>query len=104
MRVNCQWLLTILQVTIFLGLLGCGNDFLVSNEEEAEFREIAWNYLTQEEKEQVIGDWRNAEVQFAGYEGKNAVCVTFNSNSFLGPITVIVDPDTKEILGTLLRL
>ncbi len=94
----------LVQLTIFFGLLSCGNDFLISNEEKAEYREIAWNYLTKDEKEQVIGDWRNAEVQIAEYKEKSAVWVTFDSDSFLGPITVIVELKTKEILGTLPRL
>ncbi len=94
----------LVQLAIFFGLLGCGNDFLISNHEKAAFRQIAWNYLTAEEKAQVIGDWRNAEVQVAEYKAKNAVWVTFDSNSFLGPITVIIDPHNKEILGTLSRL
>jgi len=104
MKANLQWLLTIMQLTILLGMFGCGNDFLISNEEKGEYREIAWNYLTKDEKEQVIGDWRNAEVQIAEYEEKSAVWVTFDSDSFLGPITVIVELKTKEILGTLPRL
>ncbi len=94
----------LVQLTIFFGLLGCGNDFLISNHEKAAFRQIAWNYLTAEEKAQVIGDWRNAEVQVAEYKEKSAVWVTFDSDSFLGPITVIVELKTKEILGTLPRL
>ena len=94
----------LVQLTIFLGVLGCGNDFLISNHEKAAFRQIAWNYLALEEKAQVIGDWRNAEVQIAEYKEKSAVWVTFDSDSFLGPITVIVELKTKEILGTLPRL
>ena len=94
----------LVQLTIFFGLLGCGNDFLISNHEKAAFRQIAWNYLTAEEKAQVIGDWRNAEVQAAEYKAKNAIWVTFDSDSFLGPITVIVEVKTKEIFGTLPRL
>ncbi len=94
----------LVQLTIFFGLLGCGNDFLISNHEKAAFRQIAWNYLTAEEKAQVIGDWRNAEVQVAEYKAQNAVWVTFDSDSFLGPFIVIIDINTKEVLDTLPRL
>lgn len=103
MRLNVQKLLTTIPITIFLSLIGCGTDTLVSNQEQADFREIAWNHISQEEKEQVVGDWRDARVQIAEFSGENAVWVTFDSDSFLGPIIVIIDLKTKAVISTLPR-
>ena len=103
MKANCQQPPILISLIILLALISCGPDILVPNQDKADFREIAWNHINQEEKEQVIGDWRDARVQIAKFDGENTVWVTFNSDSFLGPIIVIIDLSTKVIITTLPR-
>ena len=103
MKANSQQPPILISFIILLALISCGPDILGSNQERAAFREIAWNHITQEEKEQVIGDWRVAPVQVAEFNGEDSVWVTFDSDSFLGPIIVILDLSTKVIITTLPR-
>jgi hypothetical protein len=73
----------------------------------AEYREIAWTSLTEAEQTGVTSDWRNAPVNFEDKyweTGEDAVSVTFDTDSFLGPIVVYIDPITNVVLGQGLRL
>jgi hypothetical protein len=71
--------------------------------DESEFRQIAWNDLSEAEKATVIGDWREAPVEDASslFPEREAVSVRFNTTQdpLLGPIMVFIDSETKEILG-----
>jgi hypothetical protein len=65
------------------------------------YREIAYNYLSMTEKNSIVGDWKKAEV--AAWLDGNYV-VTFQTNdSALGPIRVVVDPDTGRAVEKLPR-
>ena len=103
MKTTLKQLLTRMPLTILLGLISCGTDVLLPDQGKADFREIAWNYINQEEREQVVGDWRVAPVQIAEFNGENSVWVTFDSDSFLGPIIVILDLNTRTVITTLPR-
>ena len=99
-------------LVLFL-LSGCGD--LFSNDPDDEYRKIAWNALTEEQKQTVIIDLDDANVNrndtyvLRDKEGPNkevpAVSVRFNTkdDSLLGPIIVYIAPDTKEVLGQGLR-
>ena len=80
------------------------------------YREIAWNYLGEQDKSSVIIDWKKAEVFETIYtpwpqaEGEElypvpAFAVIFKTNldALLGPITVYINPDNNEVLGIGLR-
>ncbi|HEX9654579.1 MAG TPA: hypothetical protein VGA99_12795, partial [bacterium] len=68
---------------------GCERSLLAP---DAEFRQIAWNDLTDAEKATVVGDWRGAPVEDAStlFPGREAVSVQFNTTQdpLLGPIVV----------------
>ena len=80
-------------------------------------REAAWNDLSDAEKEEVVGDWKNAEVEEAEQSElpidkgngdtrkvEKPYKVRFETNNeVLGPIIVFVNGDTKEIIYRVLR-
>lgn len=66
------------------------------------FREIAYNYLTSVEKSSIVGDWKKAEV--AAWLDGNYVVIFQTNDSSLGPIRVVVDPDTGRVVEKLPRL
>jgi hypothetical protein len=66
------------------------------------YREIAYNSLSATEKSSIVGDWKKADVA-AWLDGN--YLVTFQTNdATLGPIRVIVDPDTGRVVEKLPRL
>lgn len=56
------------------------------------YREIAYNALSSSVKATVVGDWRVAEVS-AWLEG-NYLVVFQTTDVVLGPVRVVVDPDS----------
>ena len=80
-------------------LIGCS---LESSEDPLTvFREIAYNFLNSTEKSSIVGDWKKAEVA-AWFDGN--YLVTFQTNdAALGPIRVVVDPDTGRAVEKLPR-
>jgi hypothetical protein len=87
-------------------MLGCESKINSVTGDDMEYRTIAWNHLTEPEKATVIGDWRAARVQARQWNDKAAVSVTFNTtdDALLGPIVVIIDPQTKKVVLQLGRL
>lgn len=66
------------------------------------YREIAYNSLSGTEKSSIVGDWKKADVS-AWVEGN--YLVTFQTNdASLGPIRVVVDPDTGRVVEKLPRI
>ena len=68
-------------------------------------REVAWNSLNNQQKKNVISDWKKAPVSETTYEEKAVYSVTFNTkdDDLLGSITVYVDSTTLVVLGYGLR-
>lgn len=76
-------------------------------------REIAWNSLTQSEKEEVIGEWKDAKVSKVvadtkrfhlvdySYEGKKLTMVMFHStkSKLLGDISKLIDETSQKVVG-----
>lgn len=89
-------------VLVFLLVQGCQQDEIIFTI-ESEFRQIAWNDLTETEKATVIGDWREAPVEDATayFPSREAVSVRFNTTQdpLLGPIIVFIDSQSKEVVG-----
>lgn len=93
---------------------GCSSD-AVSNLQDEQYRQIAWNALSDQQKETVITDVDEAKVNRDDTytrvlseddtEEVQAVSVRFNTedDAILGPIVVYIDPETKEVLGQALR-
>ena len=65
------------------------------------YREIAYNFLNVDEKSSIVGDWKKAEVG-AWFDGNYLVTFQTN-NAALGPIRVVVDPDTGRAIEKLPR-
>jgi len=65
------------------------------------FREIAYNYLNGSEKTSIVGDWKKAEVT-AWLDG-NYLVIFQTNDAALGPIRVVVDPDTGRVVEKLPR-
>lgn len=66
------------------------------------YREIAYNSLTSAEKATITGDWKNASVE-AWLEGNYLVVFQTSDTPTLGPIRVVVDPDTGRVVEKLPR-
>jgi hypothetical protein len=78
---------------------------LAETSAENELRRIAWNSLTKNERDTVVHDWREAVVTFGQYEERETAFVAFRTNldELLGPITVIIDRQGREVVGQFLR-
>jgi hypothetical protein len=90
---------------IFVAMLGCESKINSVTGDDMEYRTIAWNHITEQEKATVTGDWRAAKVQTTQWNDKTAVSVTFNTtdDALLGPIVVVIDPPTKKVVQQLPR-
>jgi hypothetical protein len=66
------------------------------------FREIAWNSLSDRQRETVISDWMDAHTESCTYWENNqkAICVIFNTteDALLGPIIVYIDHNSLEVI------
>ena len=116
-----QMRLILLSVTVFSFLLvnGCQTtDNQAGSKTEVtqimkDVREIAWNSLSNSEREEVIGKWKEAEIsktvantkrfflQDRSFEGKEVTIVTFRStkSALLGDITKLVDEKSQKVVG-----
>ncbi|MGH7601573.1 MAG: hypothetical protein ACREOI_34870 [bacterium] len=92
-------------LVIFAAMLGCEPKINSANDGDMEYRTIAWNSITEQEKATVTGDWRTAKVQATQWNDKTAVSVTFNTtdDALLGPIVIMIDPPTKTVVQQLPR-
>lgn len=92
----------------------CSSD-AVSHLENEKYRQIAWNDLSDQQKETVIiavdeakvnrNDTYTRPLNENESEEVRAVSVTFNTehDALLGPIVVYIDPETQRVLGQALR-
>jgi hypothetical protein len=90
--------------TLLVIFIGCNRDkSIMESYNDMQYREIAWNCLSAEEKESVTHDWRKAEVSHCLYweTKQDAVCVTFHTkyDPLIAPIIVFIKKDTLKILG-----
>jgi hypothetical protein len=107
LKINHFWRQSHFAVLIlFAAVLGCESKINSVTGDDMEYRTIAWNHLTDQEKATVTGDWRTAKVQLTQWNDKTAVSVTFNTtdDARLGPIVIIIDPQTKKVVLQLGRL
>jgi hypothetical protein len=99
---NALKLLIIMAILIPF-LSGCKKD----NEtvSDLQIREIAWNYLDDQQKSTVIIDWKDAPVEMSAFDGIKAYAVTFNTaeDALLGPIIVYVSTSNRVVLGQAFR-
>lgn len=63
-----------------------------------QIREIAYNDLSEDTKSTLIIDWREASVTKTK-DGNYLVTFNTSNDPLLGPIGVIIDPDTFEVIG-----
>ena len=92
-------------LVLFAAMLGCESKINSVTGDDMEYRTIAWNFITAQEKATVTGDWHAAKVQTMQWNNKAAVSVTFNTkdDALLGPIVVVIDPSTKKVVQQLPR-
>ncbi|MCM3784794.1 hypothetical protein M3231_17650 [Neobacillus mesonae] len=103
---------------VIMSFVGCSNA-KPPTEDVTDLRQAAWSSLSENAKEEVVGDWKFANVERVELNvlpivqsgGKppqvdNLYRVTFKTNrdEFLGPIQVYVDGDSKEIVSYGARL
>lgn len=90
---------------IIAASLGCESKINSVTGDDMEYRTIAWNHITEQEKATLTGDWREARVQTMQWNDKAAVSVTFNTtdDALLGPIVVVIDPPAKKVVQQLPR-
>jgi hypothetical protein len=118
---------------IFIGCSEKSNFLLPVN--AMEYRETAYDSLSEQEKGTLTTDWKEAEVKQGNYllqdninwivfdsgnksgfalmntdvvlfNNQPLVMVVFytNADALLGPIAIIIEPESKEIVGGLLRM
>ncbi|MEK0315342.1 hypothetical protein [Cohnella sp. 56] len=96
----------------------------VEGDDEADsLRELAWEALTEGDKQSVVGDWREAEVEMfdtahvsllivqekfqddESLNGRSLQSVTFHTqnDALLGPITAVFDRASQKLIGWLPR-
>ena len=121
-------ILSIVVIVIF----GCEDN--EKDENELDYRSIAYESLSDNEKETLLEDWREAEViegifkedacdyEFHGQsmgrlcfflivqeieltDNQNLIAVSFHTihDALLGPIIIIIDPNTELVIGTVGR-
>ena len=78
--------------------------FLACTEESPEdplnvYRNIAYTALSPAQKASVLGDWQKAEV--SAWTNGNYV-VVFQTKDNMGPIRVVVDPETGKVVEILI--
>lgn len=66
------------------------------------YREIAYAALTFDERATLTEDWKKAEVS-AWVDGNYLVTFKTTQDEMLGPISVVVDPDTGRVIEKLPR-
>ncbi|MCM3737068.1 hypothetical protein M3215_14990 [Bacillus cytotoxicus] len=115
----------ILSAVIFSSLLlgGCQttekqtNNKAVATQTAKDVREIAWNSLSDSQKKEVIGEWKEAQVSKTVantdgfslkerfFEEKEVTQVVFRStkSSLLGDIIKLVDEKSGKVVGAGLR-
>ena len=106
LKLQCFWRQSNFAVLIlFAAMLGCEPKTNSANDDDMEYRTIAWNYITEPEKATVTGDWHAARVQVTPWNDKTAVSVTFNTtnDALLGPIVIMIDAPTKKVVQQLPR-
>lgn len=106
LKMRCFWRQRYFaMIVLFAAILGCESKINSVTGDDMEYRTIAWNYITEQEKATVTGDWRAARVQVTQWNDKTAVSVTFNTteDALLGAIVVIIDPQTKKVVQQLPR-
>ncbi|SFS75902.1 hypothetical protein [Paenibacillus sp. BC26] len=100
-------------VLVITGIIGCSND-KQGDFDVTEVRKSAWNSLSDKDKEEVIGEWKSAEVVEMSLNDlplvknggespdlKHLYKTTFETNrdEMLGPIVVYVNGESNEIIG-----
>lgn len=74
-------------------------------------KQTAWDYISEESKETIVGEWNEASVEKASYEqipiiksdkrSEHVYKVTFKTthDALLGPICLYIDSDTNKVIG-----
>jgi len=99
-----QSILCTLLYGLCLILLSCMHDIMEPSEED-NLRQIAWNAITAGEQETILHDKQEAKVTYGQYQGRSAAFVEFRTSldELLGPITIIIDRDSRKVIGQFLR-
>lgn len=82
--------------SFFFGLASCQD----KDDQEADFskiREIAYNYLDENTKQTIIGNWKEAIVRKMG-NGNYEVLFNTSQDALLGPILIEIDGETREVI------
>lgn len=65
------------------------------------YRELAYNAIPSADRATIVGDWKDAEV--GAWTDGNYVVIFQTTNTTLGPIRVVVDPDLGRVVEILTR-
>ncbi len=92
--------MSMLLLTLSISVQSCEHD-LIDAKTASRFRSIAWAFLSPQQKDTVIGDWKTAKVRAETYREQVIWSVAFNTSHdpTLGPIIVFIEPRTKEVIG-----
>jgi hypothetical protein len=92
-------------------------ELILTEERKSTNRTIAWNVIEELERNHVVKDWNKSEVSKITYRDQwlipykeemnnklknhELITVTFNTDmdGLLGPIIVVINPDTNKVVG-----
>jgi hypothetical protein len=66
-----------------------------------DYREIAWNSISNAERETVNINWKDAKVEETTFNNKPVYSVLFTTSqdALLGPLIIYIDPVSKQVVG-----
>ncbi|MEK5645478.1 hypothetical protein BK138_35325 [Paenibacillus rhizosphaerae] len=107
-------LMLLFTVSVFV-LSACQEQLVLTDEEQAKYREIAWNAVDTEQRKHVVKNWTEADVSTFKYKdqwiapqkdrsrlkNQELVMVSFSTDQdgLLGPIVVVINPGDNSIAG-----
>ena len=92
----------------FFVAIGCNRDKNpLSESTDLQFRHVAWNFLSEYDRETVTIDWREAaitrDVNWGNQQNTISVIFPTTLDALLGPIVVVIDPESLQVLGIVPR-
>ena len=86
-----------------ISLSACEKEEVLSP--EMEYRRIAWESLSDAERQTVTTDWPKAQLYYTKYKDEDVAAVHFNTklDGLLGPITLYISVSTKKVVGGIPR-
>ncbi|MDT8717729.1 hypothetical protein IAI10_13755 [Clostridium sp. 19966] len=94
-------------VIAVVSIVGISLGFFFFNKQNSikNYQKIAWKALDEKSKAEIIGTMHDGEVKNETINGQHKIYISYHAKDegTLGPITVIINPDTKKSEGISVR-